>query len=192
MQSIPISIKENEDIKILIETLKKNKMSKQLPALIDTLEYVSTLENQFNEITNEIVKVKEQMANMQENPIKKAIRTSIQNIEIRINEAKNFFDNVKGALIDGAKQTIENFNQKGIFVLNEVFNFLHIKDSVKVIKDILGNVEKHLNKTIKELEQIEQKVQKSSVLSELNNKKGQVVTKKSDTINKNKEDKAIL
>lgn len=192
MQSTPISIKENEDIKILIETLKKNKMSKQLPALIDTLEYVSTLENQFNEITNEIVKVKEQMANMQENPIKKAIRTSIQNIEIRINEAKNFFDNVKGALIDGAKQTIENFNQKGIFVLNEVFNFLHIKDSVKVIKDILGNVEKHLNKTIKELEQIEQKVQKSSVLSELNNKKGQVVTKKSDTINKNKEDKAIL
>lgn len=192
MQSTPISIKENEDIKILIETLKKNKMSKQLPALIDTLEYVSTLENQFNEITNEIVKVKEQMANMQENPIKKAIKTSIQNIEIRINEAKNFFDNVKGALIDGAKQTIENFNQKGIFVLNEVFSFLHIKDSVKVIKDILGNVEKHLNKTIKELEQIEQKVQKSSVLSELNNKKGQVVTKKSDTINKNKEDKAIL
>lgn len=173
-----ISLKDNENIQEFMQILKDNKMDTFLNDFKDTLAYVGSLENQLNKIKGELEVLNKQMTKMRENPIKRAIAETIGNIENKLHKAGELLTGIKNSIIQNVNQALNTVKQKGAAAINSTFNFLHIKDGLRKIQKTLNAAENQIDKAVKDLETLDKKVQKTSVIKDLKSKKKEVGTKK--------------
>ncbi len=172
------SLNDNENIQEFIKILKDNKMDTFLNDFKDTLAYASSLEKQLDKITGELEYLNEQITKMRENPVKRAVKGTIKNIENKLNKAKELLNNVKNNIVQNVNKALNDVKQRGLYSINSTLNFLHIKDGLNKIQKTLNAVENQIDKAVKELESLDKQVQKTSVIKDLKAKKKEAVMKK--------------
>ncbi len=178
MKDIPeITLKDNANIREFIQILEDNKMDKILNDFIDTLNYVGNLENTLDKLIGEIEALKEQIIKMRENPIKKAVSNTINNIDNKLCETARFLNSIKDNITENVNLTLNAIKQKGISAINSTINFMRIKDGLRKIQKTLNVAENKIDKAVKELELLDKQVQKPSIISDLKAKREKDNTK---------------
>jgi hypothetical protein len=123
---------ENEYVKELFGILSDNgRDSSGLAALIS---HVSSLEDFVKQAEGKISEMKTQLDTMkeiQDHPIKATLRNAIKSLETKVAEIKVQITGLKNNIIDGCKNAVAAFKEKGTAALDRFASFFHIKGGLR-------------------------------------------------------------
>lgn len=130
-------ILENEAVKELLALLKENQAQggKELAAAIGQ---VAEMEKQLDAAVGELKTMREDLAQMQNHPLKTALQKSIITLQDRILALRDNLTELKAGVIEGCKQALADFKVRGVAALDNAARFFHIKSGLETIRDNLG------------------------------------------------------
>ncbi|MCL2285412.1 MAG: hypothetical protein FWC32_03500 [Firmicutes bacterium] len=147
MASVPLA--ENEYVKELLGILKDN--GKDTGGLTALLNHVKGMEDFCKQAENKISDMKTQLTEMkeiQDHPIKHALQNTIKSLEAKVAEIKAHLTELKDNIIDGCKNAVAAFKDKGIAALDKIASFFRVKTCLEKIKDCAVADVKECDKTI--------------------------------------------
>ena len=123
---------ENQYVKELLSILQDNgKDSSGLAALIG---HVSEMEGFVKRAEDTITEMKSQLAEMKEvqsHPVKNALQNAIKSLEQKVAEVRERLSELKGNIIEGCKNAVDAFKEKGIAALDKLASFFRIKSGLR-------------------------------------------------------------
>ena len=156
------NIMENEYVKELFGILKENgKDTSGLNALIGQLK---NMENFVKLAEDRITDMKAQLDNMREiqnHPIKTALKNAITALEMKIAEIKVQITELKNNIIDGCKNAVKAFKEKGIAALDKIASFFRIKKGLQAIKTNISAAVNNCDKSVTKIESFSQEYHKA-------------------------------
>ena len=113
---------------------------------------VDGMARQLDAALNELQAVKQQLADMQESPVKKFVTRTANAVENRLHVMQERLSDMKDHIVENAKQAVADFKQKGVSVLDKAVSALGVKkgletiqqdlsESISDIKQSIGNIE---------------------------------------------------
>ncbi len=145
-------INENEEvlnlIKILAETSKVQQENFRL--LIDT---VASMDKDYKNLVNEVSSLKEELirkSNSQQSKDINMLTKVVNNSETLVNKVGNKLQDLKSSIIDFSKNSVDSLKTKSLFGVNNLIQFVKIKDKLqstsesleKSIKDTRQSIDK--------------------------------------------------
>jgi len=131
---------ENEYVKELLAIMKANRVNTEdLQGLIG---YVGAMERQLDTAVGELHSMRRELNNMREeqnHPVKTALQNTVRTLERSINDAREQLDIIKKNIIDGCKNAVSAFKEKGISALSNIAGFFKIKDSLQNLRGSLNS-----------------------------------------------------
>jgi hypothetical protein len=125
---------ENQYVQELFAILQDNgKDTKGLSALIG---HVSEMESFISRAEDKISDMKSQLAEMKEvqnHPVKTALQSAIKTLEHKVAQVKEQLADLKNGIIEGCKNAVTAFKEKGAAALNNLASFFHIKGALKAM-----------------------------------------------------------
>ena len=149
MAAADIPLSENEHVKALLGILKHN--GKDASGLNALLGHVSEMESFVKRAEDRIADMKAQldtMKEMQDHPIKTKLQKAIKTLETAVAQVKAQLSELKTNIIEGCKNAVAAFKEKGIAALDKLMSFFHIKGGLQAIK----------NSTVKSVDQCDKAV----------------------------------
>jgi regulator of replication initiation timing len=142
-QSNNAPLAENQYVQELFSILQDNgRDTKGLAALIG---HVEGMENYIKRAEDKISDMKSQLAEMKEvqnHPIKTALQNAIKTLEHKVAQVREQISELKINIVEGCKNAVTAFKEKGATALTNLAKFFHIKGALKAIdKDITQSVE---------------------------------------------------
>jgi len=132
--ALGVPLMENQYVKELFDILNdNNRDSTGLSALIS---HVSSLEDFVKQAEGKITDMKSQLDSMKEvqnHPIKTALQNTIKALETKVAEIKVQISELKSDIIEGCKNAVAAFKDKGISALDKLASFFHIKSGLKSV-----------------------------------------------------------
>lgn len=150
IQSAPLL--ENEHVKELLAILKENSVSSK--DLLDVIGYVGAMERQLDAAVGELSAMRQELADMreaQDHPLRSNLQKAIQTLENKITEARERLEALKDSIIEGCKNAVAAFKEKGIAALSNLASFFHIRQG-------LEKVQESMNQNIQQDEQAMKKI----------------------------------
>lgn len=139
-QAATAPLTDNEHVVELLSILKKN--GKDASGLTALIGYIGSMESQLNKAAEELQGVRNELNNMREersHPLRTAMLNAAQSMEDSIAEARSQLEVIKSKLIEGCKNAVAEFKQKGISALNGIAKFFGIKPSLESLRKNLQN-----------------------------------------------------
>ena len=131
-------IMENEQVKALLALLKEhNKAGYEDFAKL--IESVTTMEDRLSVAVGELVAMREDLQRMQDHSLKAAIQKTCKTLEGNIASMQKKLAELKGRIIDGCKNMLADFKDRGVAALNGVAHFLHLKPALEAIRQGADN-----------------------------------------------------
>lgn len=130
------NLMENEHVKELFGILKDN--GKDTSGLSTLINHVKDMEDFVKNAENKIAAMKTQLDTMKEvqnHPIKTALQNTIKALETKIAEIKEQLSELKNNIIEGCKNAVKAFKEKGISALNKIASFFRVKKGLQAIKN---------------------------------------------------------
>ncbi len=129
---------ENEHVKELLAIMEANHM----PAVKDlyaVLDQVGAMERQLDAAVNELKTMRWELAAMREesHPLKTALQNAVKALEKNIAAMRERLDEVKQNMIEGCKNAVAAFKEKGLSVLRDVAAFFKIRPGLEAVRDNL-------------------------------------------------------
>ena len=130
-------ILENEAVKELLALLKENQAQggKELAAAFGQ---VAEKAKQLAEAVGELKTMREDLAQMQNHPLKAALQKSIITLQDRILALRDNLAELKAGVIEGCKKALADFKVRGVAALDNAARFFHIKSGLETMRDNLG------------------------------------------------------
>ena len=144
-----VSLAENEHVKELFGILHDN--GKDTSGLSALINHVMGMEDFVKVAESRIVDMKKQLAEMkevQDHPVKTALQKTIKALEQAVAEVKAQIAYMKASIIDGCKNAVAAFKEKGVAVLDKLASFFRIKSGLQIIKNETTRSINHCNKAI--------------------------------------------
>lgn len=137
-----LPLMENEHVKELLGVMKENSLNTK--DLLEVFGYVGKLEGQLVTMSGELSAIRQELADIrdaQEHPAKHALENTAQTMEKTISGMSARLEEVKTNIIEGCKNAVAAFKEKGISALSNLASFFHIKDGLQSMKEGLeGNI----------------------------------------------------
>ena len=147
------SLMENEHVKELLSIMEESRVdSKDLREL---LGHVGDMERQLDAAVRELTVMRRELNGMREDqnhPARAALRNTARSLEGTVKETRGRLASLKNNIIEGCKNAVAAFKEKGVSVLNRIAGFLGIKDG-------LQNMRESLNRSIGENEKAIAKIE---------------------------------
>jgi len=144
---------ENEQLKQLLSVMQENKLnSDNLNAMVN---YIASMENHLESAVSELASMRRELTDMREiqkHPIKTNLQNAVKVLETKVTEAWERLNEVKSEIVDGVKNALNAFNEKGAAALNNIMSFFHVKDGLKAIGESLDAGIKTDSKAIASIE----------------------------------------
>jgi len=147
------NLMSNEHVKELFGILQEN--NKDVSGLAVLINHVKDMENFVKNAENKIADMKNQLDTMKEvqnHPIKTALQNTIKALETKVGEIKAQLSELKTNIIQGCKDAVTAFKEKGAAVLDKLASFFKIKSGLQAIKN---NVVKNVDNCDKSVAKIE-------------------------------------
>lgn len=151
-----VLVSENPNVKELMEVLRTNKMATQSADLSQLLNYVDTMEKQFDAVLSELNSVRKQLNEIKDkqNPVKAACIKMVNSLKSVVTEAKEKLNEIKSAIVDGAKKALTAFKENGLSALNSIMSFFKVKDGLTVMRNSVDKSIASAEKSIAKVEKI--------------------------------------
>ncbi|MCD7894928.1 MAG: hypothetical protein LUG60_14730 [Erysipelotrichaceae bacterium] len=131
-------IKEEPVVMEYMNMLYKNNNKKEFDNTQELLDYISSMEKQFEQVVNELQDVKQMLNEMQNPTIKMRMSDAIDKTQMAVDDGIGRLNNVKTDLIDSMKDCLESVKQKGKEGVVKTINLLHFKDALNGIGKVLS------------------------------------------------------
>jgi ABC-type transporter Mla subunit MlaD len=140
---------ENEYVKKVVSILSEN--GRDITGLTALLDYVTNMESHLSKALNELQTVQHELSDLREEH-DHPIRTLLQSVEANINNGLKQLNELKEKIVDGCRNAVEMFKQKGISALNNMTNFFKVKP---ILESMRGNMQNLINNDLKSIAKIE-------------------------------------
>jgi len=135
-----IPIMENEHVKEFLSILRDN--GRDASGLLDLLGHVTAMEKQLNTAVDELTSVRRELSTMREerdHPVRTALEKASRSLETTITETRSRLTEIKTKIIEGCKNAVTAFKEKGAAALNGIAKFFRIKPLFTVMRNGLQN-----------------------------------------------------
>lgn len=102
------------------------------------INYVGAIERYMESANSQLAAMRKELAGMREiqkHPIKTALQNSIKSLQTKLNTAMERLGEVKAAIVEGCKNAVAAFKEKGKAALNGIMKFFHIKGGLESLKE---------------------------------------------------------
>lgn len=152
------TLRDNEYAKGLFEFLLHSSEQDKASDFSTLINYIDSMEMQFDNVIKELQDVKLQLAKVQKSPVKDLLLGMVNTIEYKIKEAFSKLDHVKTTIIESATQTLEAAKHRGIAGLNKMAAFLGVHQGLNAMRDDLGHSGEMMENTIKKMQDAAQEL----------------------------------
>lgn len=130
--STPIA--ENEQVKELLALLKENNAPgyEEFSKLIG---HVSEMEQRLSEATEELKAMRREMQGLQNHSLKDSLQKSCIAIETNLATMHQRLSKLKEQIIDGCRNILTDFKERGAVALNGITRFLHIRPALEAVQN---------------------------------------------------------
>jgi len=128
------TLAENEYVRELFSILRDN--GRDTSGLSAIIGHVSEMENFVKRAEDKISDMKTQLSEMKEaqnHPVRTALQKAIKTLENTVAVMKERINDLKAGIIEGCKNAVAAFKEKGIAALDKLASFFHIKGLFKAI-----------------------------------------------------------
>ena len=131
-------VMENEHVKELLSIMEANNVP-SMKDLLAVLHHVGAMERQLDAAVNELQAMRRELAEAQaqNHPIKTALQNTIKALEKNIAVMRERLDELKANIIDGCKNAVAAFKEKGIAALDNIARFFKVKPVLESLRDNL-------------------------------------------------------
>ena len=138
VKNTDIPLKENKYVKQLLAIMNANRMygTKDLLAIIS---HVVAVENRLAGMENELKAMRRELETMRNgnNPQRKALQSVINALQERISKLREQLNMLKQNIIDGSKNAVAAFKEKGLSALRNIADFMQIRPGLETLRDNL-------------------------------------------------------
>ena len=148
-------VMDNRHIKELLAIMKNNHVPSRKD-LLDVLGQVSAMEKQLAAAVGELQAMRLELAEAEKrnHPIKNTLQKAVIAMQSQVLEMRDKLAALKQNVIDGCKNAVEAFKEKGISALDNIAHFFKIKP---MLESIRGGLDKNIqldNKLIANIEAV--------------------------------------
>jgi len=133
-QAAPIA--ENRHVKELLSVMEANNMpgAKDLLAVIGQ---VGAMENHLADMVKELATLRRELAEAQRqnHPIKTALQKAVIVLQAQVLELRDNLAGLKRDIIDGCKNALEAFHEKGLSALRNLADFFKLRPGLEAIRE---------------------------------------------------------
>ena len=126
-------IAENEQVKELLALLKDNN-TPGYEEFAKLIEHVTGMEQRLLEATEELKAVRQEMQGLQNHSLKDALQKSYTAMETNISVMRHRLSELKGQIINGCRNILADFRERGAVALNGITQFLHVRPVLESIQ----------------------------------------------------------
>lgn len=126
-------IAENEQVKELLALLKDNN-TPGYEEFSKLIEHVTGMEQRLLEATEELKAVRQEMQGLQNHSLKDALQKSYTAMEANISVMRHRLSELKGQIINGCRNILADFRERGTVALNGITQFLHVRPVLESIQ----------------------------------------------------------
>ena len=152
-QAAPIA--ENEHVWELLSVLESNNMpgAKDLLAVVGQ---VGAMEKHLADMVKELATLRQELAEAQRqnHPVKTALQNAVKTLEANIAALRERLDTIKQNVIDGCKNALEAFHEKGLSALRNLADFFKLRPGLEAMRDNLDKSIKLDERTIAQIEAV--------------------------------------
>ena len=127
-------IAENEQVKELLALLKDNN-TPGYEEFAKLIEHVTGMEQRLSEATEELKAVRQEMQGLQNHSLKDALQKSCKAMETNISVMRHRLSELKGQIINGCRNILADFRERGAVALNGITQFLHVRPALESIQN---------------------------------------------------------
>lgn len=163
VQDVPAEKKElheEPEVKAIIDVLDTNDplTRRTFEAL---LTCVSTMEVQVKSLSEETIRLRQEIKEMQPSPDKEMVQQENRNMEEQVVVMQQDVIRLKRGILEGCRKALDNFKQHGRNALKDFLSFLHIDSALeKAQEHVTANLREN-DQTLKEIEAITKEYHKS-------------------------------
>ena len=126
-------IAENEQVKELLALLKDNN-TPGYEEFAKLIEHVTGMEQRLSEATEELKAVRQEMQGLQNHSLKDALQKSCKAMEANISAMRHHLSELKDQIINGCRNILTDFRERGAVALNGITQFLHVRPVLESIQ----------------------------------------------------------
>ncbi len=153
----PVSkpITENEYVKELFAILRENNVP-SAKDLLAVLQQVGAMERQLDAAVKELAAMRQELqaAQEQNHPTKSTMQKAVISMQGQVLDLRECLILLKQTIIDGCKNALAAFKEKGISALDNVARFFKVRPMLESIRDNLHSNIRSNDKTIAKIESI--------------------------------------
>ena len=145
----------NKHVKELLAVLRENN-SPQTQDFLAVLTQVGAMEKQLDAAVSELAAMRRELAEAQKqnHPVKTAMQKAVIVMQNQVLDLRDKLTELKGNAIDGCKNAVAAFKEKGINALDNVAHFFKVKPLLENMRDSLERYIRHDDKAIAKIEAI--------------------------------------
>ena len=161
------ALNQDKNIQDFTDILKNNKLDSQFKNFTEMLGYVSNIENKLQSALSDVTKLEKRVNEMEDKQFKNICMKTINNIKSMIHTALDKLNEIKSAIVNGAKRAVTAVKEKGISALNSVMKLFKFKESLTSVKNMLNTAVNKLDNLDKTVQMNKEK--KPSLLASVRN-----------------------
>ena len=146
---------DNEYVKELLAILRENN-APSTKDFLAVLQQVGTMEKQLDAAVKELSIMRQELKEAQEqnHPVKTALQKAVIVMQGQVLDLRERISELKQTIIDGCKNAISEFKEKGISALDNVARFFKIRPILETMRENLNKGIKFNEATISNIEYV--------------------------------------
>ena len=150
-RTIDSPIAENEQIKELLALLRENK-TPGYDEFTQMIDCVSVIEQRLHAAVSELETIRRDIQTMQESTLKSSLKNTCRSLESTVASMQRKMTELKDRLIEGCKQILHDFKQRGVQALNGIAKLLHLRPAFEAIRTGAENCERRSARAMEKID----------------------------------------
>lgn len=146
-------VQENQAVQEFLKLLMENRPDKGQDYSM-MLFQMDNMAGQLEAALNELQTVKQQLSEMQENPVKRFVSRTVNAVENKLHTMQERLSDMKEHIVEGAKQAVEGFKRTGISALDKAVSALGVRKALEATQKDLSQSISDIKKSIEKIETI--------------------------------------
>lgn len=97
------------------------------------LKEVGRMEQQLSSAVEELAAMRKELAQVRDGPVKRALTKAVHGLERSVAALGKQLEHLKSAIVQGCRQTLDAFKERGVSALSYTARFLHIRPALEAV-----------------------------------------------------------
>lgn len=121
---------DNEYVQALFAILKENRANAD--DLMAVVKHVGAMEQQLAAAVDELAAMRREVSNLR-HPVKTAVQKALHSLGEKIADAREKLTTLRESIVEGCKNAVAAFKEKGVAALNGLASFFHIRQGLEAV-----------------------------------------------------------